>query len=76
MPCTWFLKVRMFPSCRLLKTTVQYVDVQIRQLTLALDKEGKLFHSVPSNCSAVLVPISEAQTGLTYEKQSISTHVT
>ena len=35
-------------------------------LTFALDSEGRLVHSPPSNASAVLVPISEAQTGFTF----------
>ena len=42
--------------------------INLTWFTLALDIEGKLFHSLPSNCSAVLVPISEAQTGFTCKK--------
>ena len=43
------------------------ITINSIQLTLALDIEGRLFHSLPSNCSAVLVPISEAHTGFTCE---------
>ena len=44
---------------------IQIILIFILMITLALDKDGILLQDVPSQASAVLVPISASHTGFT-----------
>ena len=62
---SWQLRSRVQPKRKIFHQIDLIIVIMIIMITLALDKDGILLQDVPSQASAVLVPISASHTGFT-----------